>query len=153
MADRVSILQPRVEDQTPFGARAEALAVDHLQRQGLKVVMTNFSVPVGRNRRGVQKAAEIDIIALDGHTLCFIEVKARRNIDIAPPLANIDLRKKRQIIRAARIYRRIFGIGEMAFRYDALSIVWPHGGQPNIDYLRSYWDEGAFRKRIWQDSY
>jgi Holliday junction resolvase-like predicted endonuclease len=60
-----------------LGERGESLALDFLERQGFRIVMTNFKVPVGRNSRGVAVTGEIDIIALDGDTLCFIEVKAR----------------------------------------------------------------------------
>lgn len=153
MGHAVSILDKAKNGRLSFGERAESLAVDHLQREGFRIVMTNFTVPVGRDRRGAQKTAEVDIIALEGSTLCFIEVKARRNIDFAPATANIDLRKRRQIIRAARAFRRIFDIRGIRTRYDAVAIVWPDCGNPAIEHLRSYWDEGAFRKKIWHDGF
>lgn len=135
-----------------FGSIAEDLAVKYLIERGLQLVMTNFTVPIGRNRRGVQRTGEIDIIAVDGDVVCFIEVKARRSIEFAPATANIDLKKQRQIIRAARVYRRIFNIHNVSFRYDALTIVWPKGSVPTIEYLKDYWNEAAFRKKRWQES-
>lgn len=157
MSDNLSISGSTVERTSKgtarFGSLAEDVAVRYLSDNGLQLIMTNFTVPVGRNRRGVQRTGEIDIIASDGDVICFIEVKARRSIDFAPPTANIDLRKQRQVIRAARAYRRIFNIYDVPFRYDALTIVWPRESHPNITYLKDYWNESVFRKKRWQESH
>lgn len=136
---------------TRFGSAAEDRAVKYLIERGLHLVMTNFTVPVGRNRRGVQRTGEIDIIAVDGDVVCFIEVKARRSTEFAPATANIDLRKQRQIVRAARVYRRIFDIRGVSFRYDALTVVWPKGSPPTIEYLKDYWNESVFNKKRWHE--
>src|SRR6266436_4364577 len=60
-----------------LGSRGEALALEHLDRAGYHIVAANFSVPIGRNTRVVIVNAEIDVVAYDGPTLCFIEVKTR----------------------------------------------------------------------------
>src|SRR5258706_8208938 len=100
-----------------FGDHGETLAARFLERKGYRLVVANFKVPVGRNSRGVQVTGEIDLIALDGDTLCFIEVKARHSDDFAPVITAVDRRKQRQIIRTARVYRRIFGGDEIKYRY------------------------------------
>src|SRR3954471_5801617 len=92
-----------------LGAHGEALAIEHLEQKGYRIVAANFSLPIGRNTRDVIVNAEIDVVAYDGTTLCFIEVKTRASDKIAAPQANVDLRKRRQITRAARGYRRMFG--------------------------------------------
>jgi putative endonuclease len=84
------------------GARGEALAIEHLERAGYRIVAANFSLPIGRNTRDVIVNAEIDVVAYDGPTLCFIEVKTRASDEIAAPQTNVDRRKRRQIARAAR---------------------------------------------------
>src|SRR5829696_6168992 len=100
MSDILTIIQEdkRATRQitSQLGERGESLAVDFLERSGYRIVVANFKVPVGRNSKGVQVTGEIDIIALDGETLCFIEVKTRRSEQFAGPLANVNLRKQRQ---------------------------------------------------------
>lgn len=153
MSENLSISRLPNEGSTartaPFGSVAENLAVKYLIERGLQLVMTNFTVPVGRNSRGVQRTGEIDIIAVDGDVVCFVEVKARRSTEFAPATANIDLRKQRQIIRTARVFRRIFNMRSAPFRYDAVTIVWPKGSPPTIEYLKDYWNESVFSKKHW----
>ncbi|MDQ4120240.1 MAG: YraN family protein [Acidobacteriota bacterium] len=132
-----------------LGALGERLAADFLERKGFRLVAANFVVPVGRNRRGALVNTEIDLIAYDGETLVFLEVKTRRSDDFAAPEQAVDLRKQRQITRAARAYRRIFRI-EGAFRYDVVSIVLPdEKSKPKINLLENFWTEAKFRKRHW----
>src|SRR5581483_6778121 len=83
-----------------LGERGEALALEHLERAGYRIVAANFRLPIGRTTRDVVVSAEIDIVAYDEAPLCFIEVKTRASDDFAPPQANVDLRKRRQIARA-----------------------------------------------------
>jgi putative endonuclease len=130
-----------------LGAKGETLAADFLIDKGYRIVVTNFTAPVGRNSRGVKVTGEIDIVALDGQTLCFVEVKTRVSDDFAPPSASVGRRKQRQIIRTARAYRRIFGVGEMAFRYDVVSIVIAHASEPRIELQKAFWSEHRFTLR------
>src|SRR6266403_1870103 len=106
-----------------LGQRGEALAIKHLERSGYRIVAANFRVPIGRNTLGVPVNAEIDVVGYDGPTLCFIEVKTRASDEFATPQTNVDLRKRRQISRAARGYRRMLGLMGEAFRYDVVTVV------------------------------
>src|SRR5947209_10268617 len=93
-----------------LGRRGEEIAAEFLVRKGYRLVASNFTVPVGRNLRGAIVNAEIDLVAYEGETLCFVEVKTRRSDWFAQPEANVDLRKQRQVARAARAYRRLLGV-------------------------------------------
>ena len=135
----------------PLGEKGESLAAAFLEQEGYRIVMSNFTVPVGRNSRGVQVTGEIDIIALDGETLCFVEVKTRRSDAIAGPLASVDLRKQRQIARTARVYRRIFGLNEIQYRFDVVSVLMEKGLAPRLELYRGFWNEAKFKKRSWYD--
>ena len=98
--------------------------------------------------------AEVDIVAYDEATLCFIEVKTRASDAFAPPQANVDLRKRRQIARAARGYRRMFGLTEAPYRYDVLTVVTkPDESQPRIELLKGFWTDEQLRKRRWHEPY
>lgn len=134
-----------------LGRLGEQLAVRFLENAGMRMVVSNFRVPIGRSIRGVAVNAEIDLIALDGTTLCFIEVKTRSSADIASPEAAVNLRKQRQIIRAAKKYRKIFRLNGVEFRYDVISIVIHPKSQPRIEHLRSFWTEEKFKKNRWSD--
>jgi putative endonuclease len=142
------------EDLAPhlaLGRRGERLALAYLEQQGFRLVATNFTLPVGRNRRGALVEAEIDIVAYEGPALCFVEVKTRASDWFAAPEANVDLRKQRQITRAARVYRRFFGLRTVRYRYDVVSVIAPDDTAPRVELLRNFWTEAKFRKRRWSD--
>lgn len=133
-----------------LGALGERLAAEFVARKNFRLVASNFTVPVGRNRRGVLINAEIDLIAYDRETLVFLEVKTRSSDEFAAPEQAVDLRKQRQITRAARAYRRIFRT-ESSFRYDVVSIVITDlKRKPEIRLLENFWTESKFRKRRWE---
>lgn len=130
-----------------IGERAAAL---FLEENDYRIVMTNFKVPVGRNSKGVAVTGEIDIVALDSETLCFIEVKTRRSADFTPIITNVDLRKQRQITRTARLYRRLFGVVDMPFRFDVVTVLIPKHADAEIELIRNFWNESKFQKPKWQ---
>ena len=132
-----------------LGERGEALAVKHLIEKGYRIVVTNFKVPVGRNSKGVSVTGEIDIIALDGETLCFIEVKTRRSKDFIAISRNVDIHKQRQISRTAKIYRRIFNIENSNIRFDVVTVLIPKHSNIEIEHKRAFWNESSFNKKRW----
>jgi putative endonuclease len=146
---------PAVAPHLDLGRRGEALAAEHLLARGYELVAANFKAGVGRNRRGAVVQAEIDLVAYDGPTLCFVEVKTRASDWFAAPEANVDLRKQRQITRAARAYRRLLGLQGEPHRYDVVAVVLPppdadgHEPAPRVELLRGFWTEEKFRKRHW----
>ena len=121
-----------------LGNLGEQYAAAYLEQLGYRLVAANFTLPVGRNLRGAVVTAEIDLIAYDHDTLCFIEVKTRASDWFAPPQANIDRRKQRQIARAAREYRRLFELDNAPYRFDAVTIVLSEADTPHIELLRNF---------------
>jgi putative endonuclease len=138
-----------------LGERGEALAAAYLERAGYVLVAANFKLPVGRNLRGAVVQTEIDLVAYEGEVLCFVEVKTRASDWFAAPEQNVDRRKQRQITRAARAYRRTFGLTVAPYRYDVVSVILPPPDEatplpnPRIEILRNFWTEAKFRKRQW----
>lgn len=153
MSEIVSVItqdkQVRLQSSRRLGDLGEQMAADYLTRNGFRLVVSNFTVPVGRNWKGVQVTGEIDLIALEGDTLCFAEVKTRRSAEFAGPLSAVDRRKQRQITRTARIYRRIFGVKEVVFRFDVITVLLAKGENPQIELIRGFWSEAKFRKKAW----
>jgi putative endonuclease len=154
---RVVADSPDAAPHFGLGRRGEVLALENLERSGYRIVAGNFSIPIGRNTRNVTVNAEIDLVAYDGPTLCFIEVKTRASDEFAPPQANVDRRKQRQIARAARGYRRMLGLMDASYRYDVVTVVLPDpakqtSAQPRIDVLKNFWTDEKLRKRTWYDA-
>ena len=113
----------------------------------------NFNLPIGRNTRDVIISAEIDLVAYDGPTLCFIEVKTRASDEVAPQM-NVDLRKRRQVARAARGYRSMFGLMSAPYRYDVVTVIAkPIDSEPRIEILKGFWTDAQLRKRNWREPY
>ena len=143
-SEAVLIAAPHFE----LGRRGEAWAIEHLEQAGYRIVASNFSLPIGRNLRDVVVNAEIDVVAYDGPTLCFVEVKTRASDDFAPPQVNVDLRKRRQIARAALAYRRMLALMAAPYRYDVVSVVLPvDESAPRIELIKNFWTDETLRKR------
>jgi len=146
----------RVQKEKPgpshlaLGEYGERLVAERLKRQGYRIVAANFIAPIGQRRDGRQITGEIDIVAYDESTrpfmLAFIEVKTRSSDEIAAPETAVDIRKQRQIIRAARVYRRITDVSEEPYRYDVASVVMKPGGAPVVTVRRGYFSELRFSR-------
>ena len=121
-----------------LGRLGEAYAAAYLEQRGYRLVAANFTLPVGRNLRGAVVNNEIDLVAYDGETLCFVEVKTRSSDWFAPPQINVDLRKRRQVARAARAYRRLFELENEAYRFDVVTVVLPDDATPQIELIKNY---------------
>jgi putative endonuclease len=119
-----------------LGKLGEQYAAAYLDQLGYRFVAGNFTLPVGRDLRGAIVNAEIDLIAYDQTTLCFIEVKTRASDWFAPPQANVDLRKRRQLARAARAYRRLFEVEDQPYRFDVVTVVL--ADPPAVELFRNY---------------
>lgn len=85
----------RAEPHTRGRGRAgEDLAARWLDRQGYRLVARN----------AVTRAGEIDVVALDGEVLCFVEVKARSTASYGPAVAAVTPAKQRRLMRAAALW-------------------------------------------------
>jgi putative endonuclease len=146
-----SLKEHELAPHLALGRRGEEMAADFLESAGFRLVALNFKLPVGRSLRGAIVQAEIDCVAYEGETLCFIEVKTRSSDWFTLPESNVDLRKQRQITRAARVYRRLLGLTGEPHRYDVVSIVLPpeapaNGTAPRIKLLRNFFTDEKFGK-------
>jgi putative endonuclease len=127
-----------------IGKSGEQIAADYIEAAGYRIVVCNFTAPIGRSRNGATVKGEIDIVAVDGETLCFIEVKTRTSDDFADPIVNVDRRKQAVISRTAGVYLTLFGLGEIKYRYDVVTLVTGNNESPKIRLYKGFWSD---RKR------
>ncbi len=94
-----------------LGSHGEEFGKLFLIKRGYKIIEQNYTTPLG----------EIDIIARDGDTLVFVEVKTRESGRFGRPFEAVDRRKQRKIANVALLYLKRFR--ELpACRFDVLSI-------------------------------
>lgn len=95
------------------GAAYEKQAEEFLKKRGLKTVVSNFRCRYG----------EIDLIAKEGKTTVFIEVKYRRSPEKGSPQEAVNYRKQWRICRVSDYYRMLHGLGDFApVRFDVVAI-------------------------------
>ncbi len=119
-------LRKRVDADAATGRRGEDLAHRFLQRQGYTVV--------ARNYRPASGAGEIDLVAWDGPTLVFVEVKTRTSEEFGAPERAVDGEKEKHLLRAARSYAHRAGMGMERARFDIVSVVL--GEPPRLELIR-----------------
>lgn len=134
-----------------IGKEGEAIARDFLESSDYRIVAFNFIAPIGNSRTGRVTTGEIDIIAYDlsrhPNVLAFVEVKTRSSDDLAAPEAAVDRRKQRQIIRAARVYRRVMAVTDEPYRFDVVTILAIPGIPCKIKILKNYFRESNQKHR------
>ena len=111
------------------GRRGEDLAAAYLERQGLRIVERNFRC----------KGGEIDIIARDGSTVVFVEVKTRRNLNYGPPQLAITPFKQRQISKAALTWLLRQRQPDAPARFDVVAILLADHTY-EVDHIRNAFD-------------
>lgn len=105
-------------NKTAFGKQGEAMAVELLKAQGYRII--------GQNVRS--KFGEIDIVAQDGETLCFVEIRSRTGTKFGLPEESINGLKQWRLTRLANWYLQSRRISGVVVRFDVLSIIYAADG-------------------------
>lgn len=111
--------------EKPLGQRGEAAAARYLKRQGYKII--------ARGHRS--KWSEIDLIAVDGQTVVFVEVKTRQSQDAGHPAEAVEAVKQRRLTRAAVAFLRHHRLLDRPARFDVVAVIWPDGQRPTIEHF------------------
>ena len=110
-----------------LGDRGEQEAARFLRQRGLKVLQRGYRTDHG----------EIDLIALEGDVVVFVEVKARRS---GVPAEAVTPEKQRRLTLAALHFLKKHRLLDQRSRFDIVGILWHDDGtSPQIDHIR-----GAF---------
>lgn len=106
--------------------RGEELAARWLRLKGYAIEARNWRCAAG----------EIDIVARDGETLVFVEVKTRGSTAAGAPEDAVDARKQRRLVHLAQSYLAQRRLGDVPCRFDVVAVS-RTGWMPRLRHLRS----------------
>jgi putative endonuclease len=109
--------EPRMAGHLATGLRGEHEALFHLRRMGYTVV--------ARRWKNAKLRGDVDLIGWEGEWLCFVEVKTRRERDLAPAEVAVDFDKQEMLRKMARAYLRAFPEKlrrDIRVRFDVVSV-------------------------------
>jgi len=109
-----------------FGKKSESLAAAYLKKNKYKIITENYRTRLG----------EIDIIARDGDTLAFVEVKSGRSDQFGSPKGAVTPRKQRKISMVALQYLKATKQPHRRARFDVVSICYA-GNHPEIELIKN----------------
>ncbi len=113
-----------------IGQHGEDLAVVYLKQQGYRILERNFKTKYG----------EIDIIAQEGSTLCFVEVKTRSSEDYGTPFESISKPKQYKLSRVALGYLKYKKLFDVEARFDVISVLKEKGTDYKIEIIKDAFD-------------
>ena len=117
------------DDRKVLGTAGESAAEEFLRKQRYVILEKNYRCPLG----------EVDIVALDGRTVVFVEVKTRTQEGYGTPFEAVDARKQRQISRTAQHYIAARRLHDRAARFDVVG-VWREGDHIECELIRNAFD-------------
>ena len=120
---------PLTKERLELGQLGEALALKKMKDLGYKCIIRNYRCSLG----------EVDLIAKDGKTLVFVEIKTRRRKSLGYAKEAITERKKRQLSKVALAYMKANDCSHMKSRFDvvAINII---NGKSEIEVVRNAFD-------------
>jgi putative endonuclease len=113
-----------------LGKSGEETVAKYLETKGYKILIKNYRCKLG----------EIDIIAMDGQVLVFIEVKTRSGLCYGSPAMAVDRRKQQQISRAAQYYLAEQNLFDSPARFDVVSVLCDRTKHKKIEHINNAFD-------------
>jgi putative endonuclease len=111
-----------------FGTRSERSAARFLKRLGYRILVRNYTCPQG----------ELDLVALDGKCLVFVEVRSTGNDGTLRPAASVDDAKQRRLTQLALHFLQRYRLLDRPARFDVLALSWPADRrEPVIEHFRN----------------
>jgi putative endonuclease len=114
------------------GRAGEDLACAYLRRLGFRILERNYRC----------RAGEIDVVARDGETWVFVEVKERSNPSHGAAVDAVTPAKRRRVVRAARLWAAAHGASESPLRFDVVAVD-RTGDETRIRHERAAFDAGG----------
>ena len=124
-------------DKQKLGRKGEQLAVAHLKKHGYRILHRNWECPLG----------EIDVIARDAGTTCFIEVKTRVGDSFGQAIEAVSTTKQAQIVRAALGFLMQHKLPLQDCRFDVVAVQFdPQGKKPVCELIQDAFPATSFYK-------
>jgi putative endonuclease len=98
-----------------FGNRSERAAARFLRRLGFRILVRNYVCPIG----------ELDLVALDGSYVVFVEIRSTASNDLIRPAISVDAIKQRRLTNLALHFLQKNRLLNYAVRFDVLALSWP----------------------------
>ena len=115
-------------DNKQTGEVGENLACEYLRKQGYKILERNYRI----------RGGEIDIVAQDGSTLVFVEVKTRYSHDFGPPVESMTFWKIKALLKTARFYVQKINWGHREYRLDFIGLDFADSsGNPKVELIKN----------------
>jgi putative endonuclease len=116
-----------------LGKTGEDLACDELRHRGYAILARRY-----RTRRG-----EVDIIARDGDTIVFVEVKARRSERFGQPGEAVTWHKRQRLLQMAGDFLARARLSSVPCRFDVVSVSLPRRAAPVVEVFPGAFDAGG----------
>jgi len=120
-------------DNLDLAKIGEDMALEFLKNKDYKILERNFRTILG----------ELDIIAKDKETICFIEVKTRTSDKFGLPQESVNRLKQRKMSQSAMIYLKDKNLLEKPARFDVVSILNPQQ-DAKIDLIQDAFEINAY---------
>ena len=114
----------------PRGEEGERRAASFLKKRGYRIVRRNYRC----------RAGELDIVAEEGGTLVFVEVKTRKAGGRELPEAAVTARKRHRVCMAAQHFMRTYSQSERVFRFDVVGLEYDDDDNWDIRHWQSVID-------------
>lgn len=113
---------------TDTGYRGEDLACEYLRKNGYEILERNYRI----------RGGEIDIVAMDGDYLVFVEVKARFSHEYGLPVESITPWKIKYLLKTAQFYLMKINWEDGPYRLDFVSIDYADSpAKPTIELIKN----------------
>jgi putative endonuclease len=113
------------DQRRELGQAGENLAVSFLEKNGYRIVERNWRCRYG----------ELDIIAREGGSLVFVEVRSRRSLRYGTAAESVDWRKRKKLRQLALIYLSERQFGHFSYRFDVITVFFAGKGEPQISHI------------------
>jgi putative endonuclease len=117
---------PLAVSRKELGERGERLAEKFLKKNGYRIAARNYRCPLG----------EIDLIARDGDTIVFVEIKGKSSRRFGSAAGAVTAAKQRRLARVASHYLSTFKLHDSYVRFDVVGIHWVGTGRPEIELVK-----------------
>jgi putative endonuclease len=115
-----------------LGKAGEEAACEELRRRGYAILARRFRTPIG----------ELDIVARDGRTIVFVEVKARRSTRFGAAAEAVTRHKRHRLYRLAQEFLLRARLARVPCRFDVVAVQWGTAETPAVEVFPAAFEAG-----------